>query len=208
MKRLILLIALGLWAMAPNRAQAQWTVGPHVLISFPNSDFANVTKTGGGFGIKVARKVSALGGVGLRGDFAFLSYGRDLRLVPNTFLVEQKRYQALRLTFGPQFEIGTRNFKVHAVAMGGFFLFKTDININDGFQVFNASSDNEAALGWGIGGGFMYDIGLGPWLDVAVEYQSIYNVPAPQVDQTGQTIKHDITAHEITLKVGVIFFLK
>ena len=212
MKRIILLAAVGLWAMAPDQLHAQWTVGPHILISFPNSDFANVTKTGGGFGIKVARNLSPVGGLGLRGDFAFLSYGRDYTTVQSTVgpLFAQKRYQGLRLTFGPQYEIGTRNFKAHAEALGGFFLFRTDISIDTGLQVFTTSSDNEAALGWNVGGGFMYDIGLGPWLDVALEYQSIYNVPAPQADPSnpGATIKRDITAHEITLKVGVIFFLK
>ena len=205
--------AIVLWAIAPSRVQAQWTVGPHVLISFPNSDFANVSQTGGGFGIKVARKMTALGGVGLRGDFGYLSYGRDVTTVPTNFgtYLGEIRNNAFRLTFGPEYVFGTRNFKAHVGVLGGFYFFRTDINITDGFNQFTAASDNEADLGWSAGGGLMYDIGLGPWLDVAVEYQSIYNVPSPRVDPAnpeGEPIKRDITAHEITLKIGVIFFLK
>lgn len=214
MKRLSLLIAVGLVASAPNLARAQWSVGPHILVSFPNSDFANVAQTGGGFGIKVARKMRSLGGVGLRGDFAFLSYGRDVTTVPTNFgvFLGEVRNNAFRLTFGPEYVFGTRNFKANIGVLGGFYFFRTDINITDGFSQFTTiSSDNDAAVGWSAGGGFMYDIGLGPWLDVAVEYQSIYNVPSPQVDPNnpeGDPIKRDITAHEITLKIGVIFFLR
>ena len=64
-----------------------------------------------------------------------------------------------------------------------------------------------------IGGGLQYDIGLGPWLDVSFEYQTIYNITTEfQVrDAQGTVIgieKQDITANEFTIKVGVIFFLK
>ncbi len=209
MKRLILVIALGLWALAPDGARAQWSVGPHILVSFPNSDFANVSETGGGFGIKVARKMKSLGGVGLRGDFAFLSYGRDLTTVNfgGIPILAEVRNDAFRLTFGPQFIFGTRNFKAHVGALGGFYFFRTNINLD---QFNTVSSENDAALGWNAGGGLMYDIGIGPWLDVSVEYQTIYNIPAPEENQVNpdEVVKRDITAHEITLKIGVTFFLR
>jgi opacity protein-like surface antigen len=92
-------------------------------------------------------------------------------------------------------------------ALGGFYFFRTNINLD---QFNTISSENDAALGWNAGGGLMYDIGLGPWLDVAVEYQTIYNATTefPDPNNQNQSLKRDITAHEITLKVGVTFFLK
>jgi opacity protein-like surface antigen len=209
MKRIIVFAAIVLGAIAPNGARAQWSVGPHILVSFPKSDFANVSETGGGFGIKVARKMRSLGGVGLRGDFAFLSYGRDLTTVNfgGIPILAEVRHDAFRLTFGPQFVFGTRSLKAHVGALGGFYFFRTNINLD---QFNTISSENDAALGWNAGGGLMYDIGLGPWLDVAVEYQTIYNATTefPDPNNQNQSLKRDITAHEITLKVGVTFFLK
>jgi hypothetical protein len=210
MKRSILLIALGLWAIAPNLAQAQWSVGPHILVSFPNSDFANVSKTGAGFGIKAAHRLRSLGGVGLRGDFAFLSYGREITTVTDPFFgtfIAEVRNDAIRLTFGPEYTFGTRKFKAHVGVLGGLYFFKTDINID---QFTPISSESDAALGWNFGGGLMFDVGLGPWIDLGVEYQSIYNVPAPVPDPAnpGEVLSSDITAHEITLKIGILFFLR
>ncbi|RMF58027.1 MAG: hypothetical protein D6743_18200, partial [Calditrichaeota bacterium] len=69
--------------------------------------------------------------------------------------------------------------------------------------------DSDAALGWNVGGGLQYDFGLGPWLDIAVEYQTISNLTTSIQDpnDASKTIKNDITAREITLKFGLIFFL-
>lgn len=206
MKRILItaVVILG-FALSPNLLQAQWAVGPHIVISVPNSDFANVSGTGGGFGIKVIRNLSALGPIGLRGDFAFINYGRTFEGVPNQpGLVAQVSKGAFRLTFGPDVTFGTRSLKFHVGALGGFYFFKTDVNIQQGGFFLQDTRDNEVALGWNLGGGFQYDIGLGPLLDVDLRYQTIFDVSTPGTDLTP---KSRITAREITLKVGVIFFL-
>ncbi|MFQ5751044.1 MAG: hypothetical protein ACE5HI_03530 [bacterium] len=214
MKRTFLTGLLLGFIISPGMLQAQWAVGPHIVVSFPSSDFANVSGTGGGFGIKVIRQVNTLGGIALRGDFAFLTYEKGFDTVRDAFnreFLAEIRNEAFRLTFGPNYTVGSRNFKVHFGAMGGFYFFRTNINVSTSFGFFQDSRDNEVALGWNVGGGFQYDIGLGPWLDVALRYQSIYNVPTTVTTQdTGgqvDTRKVDITAHELTLKIGLIFFL-
>ncbi len=211
MKKIIPMLVCAIIALA-HGAQAQWSVGPHIVISIPSSDFANVSDVGGGFGLKVVRKLNTLSGIGLRGDFAFMSYGRDFDTVRdaagNAFIAEV-RNESFRLTFGPQYTLGKGSLRFHAGALGGFYFYRTNVNIDTGFGFVSGSRDEEAAVGWNVNGGLMFDIGLGPWLDLAVEYQTIYNIPAPEQNPNnpGEIIKRDITAHELTVKVGVTFFL-
>lgn len=214
MRRLIVLVCTIVFFYFPNQGEAQWSAAPQVVISIPNSDFANVSGTGGGFGIKAVRDFSRRGGFGLRGDFAFLSHGKDFTQV-NTLsgsFIAEIRFQSFRLTFGPQYSFGSRSFRVYGGVLGGFYIFRTNTNINTSLGFFQDST-GDAALGWNLGGGVQYDIGLGPWLDFSFEYQTIYNITTEfQVrDSQGNVVgteKQDITANEFTIKVGIIFFLK
>lgn len=213
MRRLTMLgIVLALFIM-PAITQAQWSVGPQIVISIPTSDFANVSDVGGGFGIKVIRQLNSLGGVALRGDFAFLSHGKDFQTV-ETFsgsFAAEVRHESFRINFGSQYSFGTDNFKLYLGARGGFYFFRTNINIPTSFGFLTAEDESDAAVGWNVGGGIQYDIGLGPFLDLAIEYQTIYNITTEleiQDDAGGVvTAKQDITANEFTVKIGVTFFL-
>ncbi|MCH6559790.1 outer membrane beta-barrel protein [candidate division KSB1 bacterium] len=212
MHRFIILASTFAVLYFPIKIQAQWSAAPQIVISIPSSDFANVSGTGGGFGVKVIRDFGKRSGFGLRGDFAFLSHGKEFTQVNigGLFIAEVK-HQSFRLTFGPQYSFGSRNFKMHGSMLGGFYIFRTNTDVNTSFGFFQDSS-GDAALGWNVGGGLQYDIGLGPWLDVSFEYQTIYNVPSTEFQELPggevQTIEKDITANEFTIKVGVIFFLK
>jgi len=199
-----------------NEAGAQWSAAPQIVISIPNSDFANVSGAGGGFGVKVIRDFGRRTGFALRGDFAFLSHGREFTTVNTNSIfgsrLAEVRHQSFRLTFGPQYSTGSRSFKVYGGVLGGFYIFRTNTDLNIGGNIFQDSS-GDAALGWNAGGGFQYDIGLGPWLDVSFEYQTIHNITTEFEVRDDQgtligTEKQNITANEFTIKVGVIFFLK
>ncbi len=121
------------------------------------------------------------------------------------------RQESFRLTFGPQFSLGTGSLRGHVGVLGGFYIFRTNVNLQTNIGFFSGEQDSDAAVGWNVGGGIQYDIGLGPLLDLAVEYQTIYNIPAEfsVEDNAGEMeiIERDITAHEITVKLGVTFFL-
>ncbi|MCG8607175.1 outer membrane beta-barrel protein, partial [bacterium] len=186
----------------PNLLQAQWTVGPSIVISVPSSDFSNVSDVGGGFGLKIIRNFSTAGGLGLRGDFAFLNYGRR-KFDQISGFVAQIRNQGFRILFGPDYSFGGRNLEASFGASAGFYFFQTDVNFGLGSA---GTIDEEVALGWNIGGGISYDIGLGPWLDVSVRYQTIFDVNAPE-SETSQDSPGKITAHEFTVRVGVVFFI-
>lgn len=205
MKHLIIIsIAIVAFLGLPGLAQAQWSVGPHVIISVPNSDFANVSGVGGGFGVKGVRQ---MGGVfAVRGDFAFISHGRELASLNfGGFITPAEiKNESYRMTLGPELSTGGRHLRVHAEVAGGFYIFRTSLTDSFGRQF---DSNTDGAWGWNAGAGVQYDIGLGPWLDVSLEYQSIYNITTELEDDQGQTAKQDIDANEFTIKAGVIFFL-
>ena len=214
MQRFFILVSTFAFLYFPIKIQAQWSAAPQIIISIPSSDFAKVPGAGGGFGVKVIRDFGKRSGFGLRGDFAFLSHGKEFTQVGTSVgsFIAEVRHQSFRLTFGPQYSFGSRNFKMYGGVLGGFYIFRTNTDVNTSFGFFQDST-GDAALGWNAGGGFQYDIGLGPWLDVSFEYQTIYNITTEfQVrDDQGTVIdiqKQDITANEFTIKVGVIFFLK
>ncbi len=207
----------GFFLLLPGVVQSQWAVSPHVVVSIPRHDFANVGKNGGGFGVKVERfRDRGRNGFGARGDFAFLSFGRKTSVVVDSFgfpIPIESRNEGFRLTFGPQYRLGGRSLKIFAAATGGLYFYRTNITAQfstiSGTQFFQDSQGNNWALGWNIGGGIQYDIGLGPWLDISFEYQTIYDLPASvEEDAEADVAIPDINANEFTIKFGVIFFLK
>lgn len=205
MKRLLIFAVILTLVIFPKISQAQWSVGPHIIVSIPQQDFANVSDAGGGFGIKGVYRFPSLHGLALRGDFGYISYGSDFKtvIIGGFAAPARTENQSFRLTFGPQFSFGTSRFKIQLVGMGGFYFYSTSVIFSSGFADIQ---DNIAELGWSLGGGIQYDIGLGPWLDLAVEYNTIKNIPGPP-DENDPDKRIDIDAKDITLKIGVVFFI-
>lgn len=214
-------LLLSILALFPSSSRAQWAVSPQVVISIPKSNFANVDGTGGGFGVKAVRQTDWLGRkLGIRGDFAFLTFGKERAFDPFLGYSVELRNEGFRLTFGPEYKTGGRKLKFYLGANGGLYFFRLNVTsqIFDPFgnsASFFDSRNNNWALGWNGSIGVQYDIGLGPWLDLNFEYQTMHNLPASTVDPNSDTPSEpnpdaqipDITAHEYTIKVGVIFFL-
>ena len=74
-KILILLLFVFTPIMAQENWESNWAIGPHLVISFPQDDFANVSKTGEGLGAKILYKLESMPGFVPRLDFNFVSYG-------------------------------------------------------------------------------------------------------------------------------------
>ncbi len=213
MRPLLLTTTVLTLLLLPSWAGAQWSIGPSVVISIPTADFSNVSGVGGGFGVKAVRELKM--GFGLRGDFAYLSHGKEFQSISTISGVfpAEVRHQSFRLAAGGQYMLHVaEGFNLYASALGGFYWFRTNINLNTAVGFFQLEGRSEAALGWNFGGGFQYDFGLGPLLDIGLEYQTIYNISSEFEirDPSGEVIgteKRDITANEFLIKVGVTFFL-
>ncbi|MFQ5865459.1 MAG: outer membrane protein [bacterium] len=209
MRRLFIIAVIFTLVNLPKISQAQWSVGPHIVVSIPQQDFANVSDAGGGFGIKGVYGFQSALGLSLRGDFGYISYGSSFKTISigGRLVPARTENQSFRLTVGPQFSFGTGRLKIQLFGMGGFYFYSTNVIFSSGFGgVFADSQDNISELGWNVGGGIQYDIGLGPWLDVSVEYNTINNIPGPP-NENDPNKRIDIDAKDITLKIGVVFFI-
>ena len=211
-----LTLTFALLTLASSASEARrdpWQVGPHILIAVPMDDFENVSGIGGGLAIRGNYELSDV--FSIRGDAAYLSYGRTLEQLdfgPGVGLYPaETTSQSYRLAVGPQIAFNNRRFLVYLSSQTGAYLFRTSIAVPG--TTYSDSRDNNWALGWNGGLGVQFDVGFGPWLDVGVQYQSIYDLPGAPTenpdDPEGPPIQGGkITARELTLEFGVHFFLK
>ncbi|MCA9754833.1 MAG: outer membrane beta-barrel protein [Candidatus Eisenbacteria bacterium] len=207
--------ALAVWLLAdPCEARRDpWQVGPHLLIAVPMDDFQNVSGVGGGLGIRGNYELSDV--FSIRGDAAYLSYGRKFETLyfgPSIgFLQAETTSQNYRLSLGPQLSFYGTKFIVYTSGQAGAYLFRTAITVPG--TTYSDSRDTHWALGWNGALGVQFDVGLGPWLDVGVAYQTMYDLPGPTRenpdDPDAAPIQgDDITAQELTIELGIQFFLK
>lgn len=202
--------------LAPAESEARrdrWQVGPHLLIAVPLDEFENVTGVGGGLAVRGNFELGDV--LSLRGDAAYLSYGRRIEQLDfgpgYGLLPAETTSQNFRLALGPQLAFHGKSFLVYLSGQGAGHLFRTGISVPG--TTYSDSRDSNWALGWNGALGMQFDVGLGPWIDVGLAYQTIAEVPGPTRenpdDPEGPPIAgDDITARELTIEFGVQFFLQ
>lgn len=216
MKRKFIPILCTMVLASHGIAQAQWQVGPHIVVSIPQADFENASDVGGGFGVKATRELSEY--FSLRGDFSYISYGKEFKPVLDSEgrpigdifgpYIAEFRNEGYRLIGGPQLNLMAAGLRLYGALEGGLYYYRTNVNIPTTFQLVSRSDNNNFALGWNINGGLQFDIGLGPWIDLNLEYHTVYNVPqVVEDDITEETTKVDIDLTEFAVTFGVNFFL-
>jgi len=80
------------------------------------------------------------------------------------------------------------------------YFYRKNVVIPTYINVFYDSADNNFALGWNANLGFQFDIGLGPWIDISAEYQTIYNVPGPIDPEQPDRAVPDLTVRRSALE--------
>lgn len=211
-----LTLSFALVALLPRVGEARrdpWQVGPHFLVAVPLDDFENVSGVGGGFAVRGNFELSDV--FSLRGDAAYLTYGRKLEQIdfgPGVGLYPaETTSQSYRLALGPQVSFNGRGVLVYLSSQAGAYLFRTSIAVPG--TDYSDSRDNNWALGWNGGLGVQFDVGLGPWLDLGAQYQTIYDLPGPVTEnpddpEAAPVQGGKITAQELTFEFGLHFFLK
>jgi len=194
----------------PRHGDAQFAGGPYIVISFPQQDFANVSGTGGGLGGKVYYNLPVAPFFSFRADLGYVSYGSDQHSasVAGYLVLVQTRNESFRFTVGSQVSFGRSRMKVYLSPMAGIYTYRSVVSIPDyayftGYPYAETTS-SVTKLGWNMSGGFLLDIGLGPWIDVGVKYHTIDGAVKRKIGDT--TVKSD--AKDISLNVGVVFFQK
>ncbi len=190
--------------------QSNWALGPHLVISFPQEEFANVSKTGEGIGGKLLYRLENTPFLNPRLDFTYLSYGeqkKDQTFTAGYFLV-QTRNESFQLTLGPQFSTKIGRFTPYIAPMGGLYIYRTVVSIPDLYYYYGVpaaeTTSSLTRFGWNVNAGVMFDVGLGPLIDFSLRYQTINGAVKTKVNDV--TIKSD--ARDFNVSIGVVFFLK
>jgi len=204
LKRAVTLVLL---IMTPVFA-GDFNGGGHALISVPLGSFADVTKTGVGLGGKILYHFDTKPWLNIRTDIGYLSYESTQKpVIAGGYLVTQTiRSEGFNATIGPQLTYSKELFKAYVGAAAGLYYFQTVISYPEFAYYYGIyageTRDSNACFGGNAGGGVLFDIGLGPWIDIGVKYDYIRKGAIHKVDN--QSVKKD--AQAITFMIGVVFF--
>ncbi|MDZ7261307.1 MAG: outer membrane beta-barrel protein [candidate division KSB1 bacterium] len=206
-KSILVLLVIFFWL--PGAGLAQRAVGPHIVISFPQAQFANVSGTGGGLGVKVYYTLKSSQFLSFRGDLDYISYVSEFQTayVSGYATTVNTRYESFQLTLGPQVALETGSFKFYVAPMAGIYNYRTVISIPDYYSYYYGYAETTSSttkLGWNLGGGILFDIGLGPWIDIGLKYHTIRKAISQKVGDT--TVRGD--AQDFSVNIGVVFFSK
>jgi len=211
---LLLIIFLSGSLMARTRERlSNWAIGPHLTISFPQSEFSNYSKNGEGLGAKVLYRLEALPFLTPRMDFTYLSFGEKRSTIEGAYspyYFIQTRNESFQLTVGTQLSQKLGRVTLYVEPMGGLYNFRTVVTIPDDYyyylygQPYTETKNSRTKFGWGVNGGIMLDIGLGPHLDLQLNYQTIPDVVKTIEDD--KTVTRD--AKDFSISFGAVFFLK
>jgi hypothetical protein len=194
-------------ALTPSIAQTgNWGLGPHLFISLPQEGFDNLTKDGEGLGGKAFYRFNNRF-LSLRGDFAYISYGerREAEMVNIGGGIITRRNESFQFTLGPQFTLRTGIVTTYLAAMGGMYNYRTVTTVDSYYLYYPYNETTNSQTKWGYNGsaGLLFDLGIGPHIDLGFKYQRILDVKTNT--ETG-SYKQNGTDFVITL--GVVFFMR
>jgi len=211
-------ITIGLAALSGVNARAQdskWAIGPHLVFSFPQEEFANVSRTGEGLGGKLLYRFPGFVSVVPRLDVGFLSYGEkrnEERIQRSGYFIVTTRNESFQVTLGPQFSQRIGRVTPYFAPMGGLYVYRTVVSIPDLYYYYGIpaaeTTDSLTRLGWNINGGIMIDIGLGPHIDIGFKYQTIPNAVETETEVEGESVRIKSDATDFIVSIGVVFYLK
>lgn len=207
---LFLFSSIYCFAQEDDYWQSNWALGPHLVISFPQDEFANVSKTGEGIGGKLLYKLENISFLNPRLDFTYLSYGEKKNSQPFTsgYFLVQTRNESFQLTLGPQFSTKIGRFTPYIAPMGGLYIYRTVVSIPQLAYYYGIpaaeTTESLTRFGWNINAGVMFDVGLGPLIDFSLRYQTINGAVKTKVNNV--TTTRD--AKDFNVSIGVVFFLK
>ncbi len=210
----VLVFVFAASGFAQKNWNTNWAIGPHISMSFPQSEFADISRNGEGLGAKVFYRVDALPYFLPRFDVTYLSFGEKRTSIyqydPYSYI--ETRNESFQFLLGPQFATKLGRFSLYLAPMGGLFTFRTIETIPYSYDYYyydygQPLSDTKSSLtrwGWALNTGFLFDLGLGPHIDFELKYQKIANAVSHTVE--GQKVKSDAT--DFGVSVGVVFFIR
>ncbi|MBN2090990.1 outer membrane beta-barrel protein [candidate division KSB1 bacterium] len=180
--------------------------GIHLIIASPQDKLAETMKTGMGLGGKFIYTFDMQPWFSIRSDLGYLSYDSKQRIVQvgGYPMYETSRSEGFRLSIGPQLNLNNTATKFYLSPQVGYHYFQTVLSLPElaYYDIYAVDTkDSYGAFGWAVYGGFMFDIGLGPWIDIGIGYNYLFDGVRQKVDE--KTVRSDGT--DITVTLGVVF---
>jgi len=206
-RRFAVTVVLGALLLVPAAARAGFGVGGNLLLSLPQEDFANVSETGGGLGLKLLYSPPLVPAVAVRADLGFVVYGSEnyrdqVAGIPVDVTV---RNQSVQFTLGPQFQSPAGPLRVYAAPMAGVYNYSTRLEL-EGTDI-GETQNSTTKFGWNINGGMLIRVYHSPIqkfkLDINIEgkYHTIKEAIETEIDGVATTSD----ANDISLHLGVLF---
>lgn len=187
-----------------------WQVGPNLSFAFRNKDYANVNALGEGLGAKIIYNWQWRSWISPRLDFVYLSFGEKRSTTTGggaSGLIIQTRNESFQLTTGLHFAKPDGAVRYYLSPMAGVYNFRAVTTLPELYYYYGYPSMDTHDIQWKMGarvqGGFLFDIGLGPLIDIGFTYQRIFNVET-KIDDT--VLHHD--ADDFMVTIGVMIFSK
>ena len=207
----IVLSAILTLLLFPSAAFSRTAMGPTLIGSLPQNDFAEMAKTGGGIGAKFLYYLPTVPFLAFRADVSAVWYGfkESISLTtehsPEIVAHLKTGRRSYRVTLGPHFESTSRPIRLYAAPMIGLYHHRVTEKI-DGQIAWQSECVNTMKFGWSLGAGFLVDLAGWPEqnlelsLDIGAKYHAAQDLlgPWPFLDAENRD------AEEVVVDVGVM----
>jgi len=206
-KRVLVAISAVVVLVFTTSALAGFAVGPNLFISLPQEDFANVSETGGGLGVKFLFSPPLLSTIAVRADFAVAFYGSETysEEVAGFEVNVETRNESIQFTVGPQFQTPMGPVRLYGAPMAGVYNYRTVVEL-EGTDM-DRTESSTTKFGWSFGGGMLVKVFDNPTgkfnldIDLGAKYHTIKDAIETEID--GLVEKSN--ANDISLHAGVLF---
>lgn len=186
----------------------RWQIGPNLSFSFRNRDYANVNATGEGLGAKIMYNWGGNTWINPRLDFVYLSYGEERSSAGSgnsAGLLVETRNESFQVSAGMHIAKPSGGVRYYLSPLAGIFNYRAVTTLPELYYYYGypAMDTHDIQWRWGarVQGGLLFDIGLGPLIDIGFTYQRIFNVETRIEDRV---IRND--AEDFMVTLGVMIF--
>ncbi|MDZ7316172.1 MAG: hypothetical protein ONB24_08620 [candidate division KSB1 bacterium] len=204
----MLIIGLITLTVKAYAGEWRWQIGPNLTFAFPDRKFANVTEVGEGMGAKFTYNLKRHPWINPRFDVVYLSYGEKRSAVGfgngYGFLI-QTRNESFQVSAGLHIAKPNGQIRYYFSPMAGLFNYRAVTTLPElyyyyGFPYMD-THDSQTIWAARMQIGALFDIGLGPLIDLALGYQHMFNVRT----RVGEETKIG-DAHDLMVTVGLMIF--
>lgn len=196
-----------------SAASAQWRVGADLVVAVPSGDFADVTETGTGLGLRGHYRVRSIPNVTLRADAAFITYQYKPYSGPGYIL--ETRTQSIRLTIGPQISAYYRRTELYLSPKYGLYYFYTHDDVYDVYGYWwGGTRNSNTEFGWNVSSGVVIGIARMPKrnfdlaLHVGGSWHSVRDGFKTEIETDGDVIDAKWDVEEFCIHAGLVFLFR